>query len=248
MTLAGAATDRLSGWRPAAPRKAGARRSLAGTAIACSALVHAAAFVAFGPFADRSARSIQAPVGPTVVHVALAPWHASGPEARVAPPDPPVTPRRPALPNAGASGSNRPAIDRASTIDGSPGSPAPETTPSVGLPIPADPPVVTASAAPGTSPSPVVPPGSSAAAYLRTPEPVYPAASREEGEEGLVVLRVRISRTGLPEEILVERSSGHRLLDRAAVDGVRRWTFAPARLGDEAIEAWMEVPIRFRLG
>jgi protein TonB len=86
------------------------------------------------------------------------------------------------------------------------------------------------------------------AAYLHTPEPAYPASAREEGEEGVVLLRVRISPRGLPEEIVLDRSSGSRELDSAAIAGVKRWSFTPARRGDEAIEAWMQVPIRFRLG
>ena len=63
-----------------------------------------------------------------------------------------------------------------------------------------------------------------------------------------MLLRVRISRSGLPEEIVLDRSSGFGALDRAAIVGVKGWTFTPARRGDEAIEAWMHVPIRFRLG
>jgi len=112
----------------------------------------------------------------------------------------------------------------------------------------AEQPVVAALAQPEIGPAAVAPPVLRAASYLRTPQPTYPEASREEGEEGLVLLRVRISRTGEPEEIVLVKSSGHRSLDRAAIDGVKRWTFAPAQRGEEAIEAWMQVPIRFRLG
>ncbi|HSJ96484.1 MAG TPA: TonB family protein, partial [Myxococcota bacterium] len=43
------------------------------------------------------------------------------------------------------------------------------------------------------------------------------------------------------------RSSGHRALDRAAVAGVERWTFVPARRGGHAVEGWLDVPIRFEL-
>jgi protein TonB len=86
------------------------------------------------------------------------------------------------------------------------------------------------------------------ARYRHTPEPAYPASAREEGEEGVVLLRVRISRSGLPEEIVLESSSGFPELDSAAIAGVRQWSFTPARRGDEPIEAWMQVPIRFRLG
>lgn len=86
-----------------------------------------------------------------------------------------------------------------------------------------------------------------AADYLVAPEPEYPPRAREEGQEGLVILRVRVSRLGMPAEIRVATSSGYRLLDRAAEQAVARWSFRPARRGDDAVEAWMVVPIRFRL-
>lgn len=84
-------------------------------------------------------------------------------------------------------------------------------------------------------------------AYLRAPEPSYPQAAREDEQEGLVILRVLVSRDGRPAQIRVAASSGFRLLDAAAVAGVRGWTFVPARDGSRAIEAWMEVPVRFQL-
>jgi protein TonB len=48
-------------------------------------------------------------------------------------------------------------------------------------------------------------------------------------------------------EIKIVASSGVRALDAAAIAGVGRWTFAPARNGAEAVESWMDIPIRFRL-
>ena len=83
--------------------------------------------------------------------------------------------------------------------------------------------------------------------FLHAPEPDYPQSAREEGEEGLVVLRVRVSREGRPLEARIISSSGVRALDAAAVAGVGHWTFVPAREGNEAIESWMDIPIRFRL-
>ena len=83
--------------------------------------------------------------------------------------------------------------------------------------------------------------------YLNAPGPAYPPAAREDGQEGLVILRVRISADGLPLDIALRRSSGSRVLDRAAIAAVRRWTFVPARRGSHPIESWINVPIRFRL-
>lgn len=83
--------------------------------------------------------------------------------------------------------------------------------------------------------------------FLGVPEPDYPQSAREEGEEGLVVLRVRVSKEGRPLEVAIRASSGVRALDAAAIAGVKRWTFRPARVGQYDIEAWIDVPIRFRL-
>ena len=231
--------------KPAAPRS-----SLAGAALLGSALVHAAAFVAFGAFTGFGARKPAASGGPVVVQVALAPW-------------PPVvtTPsaRRVEEPGAGKSGAgrgpDRPDRDAVAPQVGV----APERIEGIEAPEPdrADGPVTPASASaaaeiasstrgPSTAvvASTVVVP----AAYLATPEPRYPASAREEGEEGVVLLRVRISRAGSLEEIVLERSSGSVALDEAAIAGVKRWTFTPALRGDEPIEAWMRIPVRFRLG
>lgn len=84
-------------------------------------------------------------------------------------------------------------------------------------------------------------------AYLSTPELEYPRSAREDEQEGLVVLRVLVSRDGLPAEIRIARSSGFRALDAAAVAGVKRWTFSPATSDQRRIDAWMDVPVRFRL-
>lgn len=88
---------------------------------------------------------------------------------------------------------------------------------------------------------------STPAAYLHTPEPDYPPSAREDEQQGLVVLRVLVSKEGRPVEIRIARTSGFRALDAAAIAGVKRWTFRPAKQGAQSIPSWMEVPIRFRL-
>ncbi len=85
------------------------------------------------------------------------------------------------------------------------------------------------------------------AAYLHNPPPRYPAAARRLKLEGTTVLRVRVSPEGRPTSVAVETSSGVELLDDAAVEAVRQWSFVPARQGDAAIAAEVNVPVRFRL-
>lgn len=85
------------------------------------------------------------------------------------------------------------------------------------------------------------------AAYLRNPAPRYPLAARRAGEQGTVTLRVLVARDGLPMRVELERSSGSRHLDAAALEAVRAWRFVPARRGSDPVESWVLVPIVFRL-
>lgn len=99
-------------------------------------------------------------------------------------------------------------------------------------------------------PAPVPPPTAAArfeADYLKNPKPVYPVVSRRLGEEGRVVLRVRVNAEGLPVLVEIRQSSGFQRLDEAARAAVERWRFVPARQGSETIESSVLVPLQFTL-
>lgn len=83
--------------------------------------------------------------------------------------------------------------------------------------------------------------------YLNNPPPAYPPLARRLRLEGRVVLRVHVGRQGEPLEVSLDTSSGYDILDRAALDAVRRWRFVPAREGSEAVAAWVRVPLAFRI-
>lgn len=85
------------------------------------------------------------------------------------------------------------------------------------------------------------------AAYLRNPPPRYPPAARRNGDEGKVTLKVLVSPAGVPVRVEVDQSSGSSPLDSAALDAVRAWRFVPARRGVQNVEAWVRVPVVFRL-
>lgn len=85
------------------------------------------------------------------------------------------------------------------------------------------------------------------AAYLNNPAPAYPALSRRLGEQGRVLVRVHVDANGMPTSVMLRASSGHERLDNVALETVRRWKFSPARRGDEAVSAWVIVPILFNL-
>jgi len=85
------------------------------------------------------------------------------------------------------------------------------------------------------------------AAYLRNPPPLYPLVARRNGEQGTVTLKVRVTREGIAASVAVEKTSGSFHLDNAALETVRTWRFVPARQGMQPVEAWVLVPIVFRL-
>ena len=70
---------------------------------------------------------------------------------------------------------------------------------------------------------------------------VYPEEAVRRGQQGEVLLRIRIGTGGVPKEIRIARSSGARLLDDAARRGVVRAAPLPSAPG------WVEVPVHFRL-
>lgn len=83
--------------------------------------------------------------------------------------------------------------------------------------------------------------------YLDNPKPVYPLVARRLGEHGKVLLRVYVSAAGFAEKVELKTGSGFARLDQAATDAVSRWRFVPARRGDQAFPAWVQVPITFQL-
>ena len=121
-----------------------------------------------------------------------------------------------------------------------PPAPAPAPAP-VARPVP---PVATPATTPGATPAAAA---DSAPRALSTPPPRYPTQARQRRMTGTVQLRVQVGVDGRPGDIEVVQGSGARLLDRAAVDGVRRWRFAPAMRNGRPVEGVVQVPIVFDL-
>lgn len=83
--------------------------------------------------------------------------------------------------------------------------------------------------------------------YKKNPPPVYPRKARKRGMEGVVLLEALVDISGWVADLRVLSSSGHRLLDKAALKSVKKWRFIAARRGDEPVEMWVRVPVRFEL-
>ncbi|MBI5117686.1 energy transducer TonB [Candidatus Poribacteria bacterium] len=87
----------------------------------------------------------------------------------------------------------------------------------------------------------------SSPAYLHNPKPEYPRAARQAGHEGTVTLLVEVFPNGRTGEVRVDKTSGHELLDKAAIEAVRKWRFVAAKKGANPAAAWVKIPVEFSL-
>lgn len=83
--------------------------------------------------------------------------------------------------------------------------------------------------------------------YESNPLPPYPRLARQNRWEGTVRLRARVTERGTIERVDLERSSGHAVLDRSALDGVRYWRFIPATRNGVPVACEVSIPVAFRL-
>ncbi|WP_296250542.1 energy transducer TonB [Pseudomonas sp. UBA4194] len=129
--------------------------------------------------------------------------------------------------------------------------PKPVPKPVQQVPAPPTPPQPVAAPTPPAPPAPPAPkpitPASANAGYLHNPAPEYPALAMRRNWEGTVLLRVHVLASGKPSEIQVQTSSGRTQLDDAALAAVKRWSFVPAKQGNDPIDGWVSVPIDFKL-
>ena len=80
---------------------------------------------------------------------------------------------------------------------------------------------------------------------LRSVAPVYPAIAQSAHVEGSVVIEAVIGEDGAVREAKV--TSGPSLLQGAALDAVRQWTFTPTRLNGQPVAVIMTVTVVFTL-
>lgn len=78
-------------------------------------------------------------------------------------------------------------------------------------------------------------------------KPPYPEAARRSQEQGTVDLVIKVLADGSVGEVRIKTGSGSQLLDGAAANEAKGWQFVPGRRGPKAVDAWVEIPVRFQL-
>jgi protein TonB len=79
------------------------------------------------------------------------------------------------------------------------------------------------------------------------PRPEYPRTAREAGWEGTVVLQVMVLPDGTAGNVTLHKTSGHSILDEAALAAVKGWQFVPAMDGNFPVQSMVRMPVRFDL-
>ena len=74
----------------------------------------------------------------------------------------------------------------------------------------------------------------------------YPKIAQKTGIEGTVVVKLVVSPEGKPTQLEVIKSV-HQTLDDAAVAGIMKLEFEPARQRSRAVSVWISIPVVFDL-
>jgi protein TonB len=109
---------------------------------------------------------------------------------------------------------------------------------------------VAVAAAPAAAPAaPVAGPRTitSGVEYIRAPQPEYPALSKRMGEQGKVVLRILVNEQGLPDQVIVQTSSGFARLDEAGRQAALRALFKPHMEDGRPVAVFVIVPLNFQM-
>jgi TonB family protein len=79
------------------------------------------------------------------------------------------------------------------------------------------------------------------------PSFVFPLQALLANVQGNAIVRVEVLADGKPGRMWLKQSSGNGMLDRDAQSQLAFWRFNPARKNGQAVTAWIDVPVVYRL-
>lgn len=82
--------------------------------------------------------------------------------------------------------------------------------------------------------------------FLQKIEPVYPRSEQRAGSQAYVLAEVTIDEKGIVQGVKIARSAGE-TFDNAVIEALKKSTFVPGYIGQEAVAVRVMVPIRFNL-
>jgi len=82
---------------------------------------------------------------------------------------------------------------------------------------------------------------------INNPHPPYPILARKKGWQGSLTLEVSVNKLGIVEEVEINKSSGHSILDNTSKKTIKEWKFRPAVKNGVITNDKLYIPIRFVL-
>ncbi|MCW8327752.1 energy transducer TonB [Photobacterium sp. SDRW27] len=120
-----------------------------------------------------------------------------------------------------------------------------ETKPANAKPVVENQPEVKAQAASGVNSSPKL---VTQPTFSTSPSPVkYPRLAKRRGIEGQVMVEVWLDPNGKQIKHTLVKSSGAQVLDKAALEAIKRWHFSSHIIDGQAIAHRVQIPVRFEL-
>ncbi|TFH93345.1 energy transducer TonB [Vibrio ouci] len=84
--------------------------------------------------------------------------------------------------------------------------------------------------------------------FLTRPSaPKYPRLARKRGVEGVALYEVWLDENGHQVKQVLVSSSGATMLDKSALDAIKKWKFSPHTVGGQKMAHRVQIPVRFKL-
>ena len=86
------------------------------------------------------------------------------------------------------------------------------------------------------------------ASFLNRPAPPkYPRMAKKRGIEGVVMYEVWLDESGNQVKQVLISSSGATILDKSALEAIKKWQFSPQSIDGQRVAHRIQIPVRFKL-
>jgi protein TonB len=82
---------------------------------------------------------------------------------------------------------------------------------------------------------------------MHNPSPEYPEMAVFLDYQGTAIVRIKVSTKGLSEGVQVLRSSGFDLLDKSAVNALKKWRFTPSKNGNTPVASSVVISVIYEI-
>ncbi len=82
---------------------------------------------------------------------------------------------------------------------------------------------------------------------LRSFPPKYPYNAKRNSIEGKVIVRMLVTKDGIPSEISIHSATPSGVFEKTAINAAKRWRFRPGQYKGRAVDTWVLLPFNFEM-